>query len=117
MLQKLYDEFGTAPSVSEVEYREDNHFKARIGRQLRVDLRCIKADGFLVDQDYLCFQYGEVTVVKELLPSGFIAKNIDEIIKYLETLIAHTLYFESRVAGSSYYIEHTLKEKVKCWKS
>lgn len=91
MLQKLYDRFAKQPYTWSVRFREGAYFKARLGKQVNVEVECLTH----IPKDFLFIRCGEQVLCNGYLPSGFVAENIDLIIKRIERLLTLSLAFES----------------------
>lgn len=95
MLQKLYDRFAKQSYAQSIRFREDAYFKGYLGKQVYVEVEHFTR---LVPKDFLFIRCGDQVLCSEYLPSGFIAKNIDLIIKRIERLLTLSLAFESDLA-------------------
>lgn len=95
MLQKLYDRFAKQSYVKTVRFISDRHFKIYLGQQVYIEVECFSKP---IPKDFLFIRCGEQILCNEHLPSGFIAKNIDLIIKRIERLLTLSLAFESDLA-------------------
>lgn len=93
MLQKLYDRFAKQTYTWSVRFREGAYFKARLGKQVNVEVECFTQSN--TPRDYLYIRCGEQVLCNEWLPQGFVAENIDLIIKRIERLLTLSLAFES----------------------
>lgn len=95
MLQKIYDRFAKQPYAEWVRFREDSYFKARLGQQVYVEIEQYIQ---VTPRDYFFIRCGDQVLCNKWLPSGFVAKNIDLIIKRIERLTDLTLALEKDLA-------------------
>ena len=95
MLTKLYDRFAKQSYVKTVRFISDRHFKIYLGQQVYIEVECFSKP---IPKDFLFIRCGEQVLCNEWLPQGFVAKNIDLIIKRIERLTDLTFALEKDLA-------------------